>query len=227
VKREYTILVDEREKKPFTFPEHIVCLDPSRDPCRQSGITVRIRTQKRTLKTGDYQIDGNPAVVERKGSIDEITQNLLTPDGRRRFADCCRRLRDGTPRPLLLLEGLVGMPEPKAGKPHPGLAIDALMRILQEYAIGLMVLPTGTAGQRRAAGEWTARWLITQDDHVIRHTHDRREELPPGIVHCGNCSDGAGQDADRNQAGFGSGQHGVRCEPELHQAEVVQQREHG
>jgi hypothetical protein len=224
VKREYTILVDEREKKPFTFPEHIVCLDPSRDPCRQSGITVRIRTQKRTLKTGDYQIDGNPAVVERKGSIDEITQNLLTPDGRRRFADCCRRLRDGTPRPLLLLEGLVGMPEPKAGKPHPGLAIDALMRILQEYAIGLMVLPTGTAGQRRAAGEWTARWLITQDDHVIRDTHDRREELPPGIVHGGDRSDRTSEDADCDEAGVRIGQHGVRRESELPEAEDLQQR---
>ncbi len=199
MKREYTILVDEREKKPFTFPEHIVCLDPSRDPCRQSGITVRIRTQKRTLKTGDYQIDGNPAVVERKGSIDEITQNLLTPDGRRRFAECCRRLRDGTPRPLLLLEGLVGMPEPKAGKPHPGLAIDALMRILQEYAIGLMVLPTSTAGQRRAAGEWAARWLITQEHHVIHHTHDRRQELSEGNVH-GVSSDCPERSVDGGQA---------------------------
>jgi ERCC4-type nuclease len=179
VKREYTILVDEREKKPFTFPEYIVCLDPNKDPCHQSGITVRLRTQKRTMKTGDYALDGGAAVVERKGSLDEITQNLLTPDGRRRFAECCRRLRDETARPLLLLEGLVGTPIIKPGKPHPGLAIDSLMRILQEYAIGLIVLPTSTAGQRRAAGEWAARWLITQEHHVIRHTHDRREELPP------------------------------------------------
>ena len=227
MKREYTILIDEREKKPLTFPEYIVCLDPTRDACHQSGITVRLRTQKRTMKTGDYRIDGHASVVERKGSIDEIAQNLLTPDGRRRFADCCRRLRDETARPLLLLEGLVGTPIIKPGKPHPGLAIDSLMRILQEYAIGLIVLPTSTAGQRRAAGEWAARWLITQEHHVIRHPHDRREELPTGILHGGHGSDRAGQDTDCNQAGLGSGQHGVRREPELFEAEVVQQREHG
>ena len=217
MKREYTLLIDEREKKPFTFPEYMVCLDPSKDPCRQSGITVRIRTQKRTLKTGDYTLDGGAAVVERKGSLNEITQNLLTPDGRRRFADCCRRLRDETARPLLLLEGLVGQPEPKPGKPHPGLAIDSLLRILQEYAIGLIVLPTGTAGQRRAAGEWTARWLITQEHHGIRHPHDRHEELPLRTVH--GVGLGTEPDPHRNEAGISDGQHGVRVEPELHQAQ--------
>jgi hypothetical protein len=186
VKREYTILVDEREKKPFTFPEHIVCMDPTREPWAQQGVTVRLRTQKRTMKTGDYRIDGQPAVVERKGSIDEIAQNLLTPDGRRRFADCCRRLRDDTPRPALLLEGLVGMPVAKAGKPHPGIAIDALMRILQEHGIHLMVLPTGTPGQRRAAGEWAARWLITQEHNVPSPAHDRRQELQHSVVDDGN-----------------------------------------
>ena len=179
MKKEYIILVDEREKKPFTFPEHIVCLDPTRDPCAQRGVTVRLRTQKRTLKTGDYAIDGSTSVVERKGSIDEITQNLLTPDGRRRFTDCCKRLRDTTTRPLLLLEGLVGMPEVKAGKPHPGLAVDSLLRILNEHSIGLMVLPTGTPAQRRAAGEWTARWLITQETrdglHADLHEHHDKQ----------------------------------------------------
>jgi ERCC4-type nuclease len=92
------ILVDEREKKPFTFPEHIVCLDPTKEPWAQRGVTIRLRTQKRTLKTGDYAIDGSNCVVERKGSINEITQNLLTQDGRRRFSDCCKRLRDTTSR---------------------------------------------------------------------------------------------------------------------------------
>lgn len=226
MKREYTILVDEREKKPFTFPEHIVCLDPSKDPCHQSGVTVRLRTQKRTMKTGDYRIEGNPAVIERKGSIDEISQNLLTQDGRRRFTECCRRLRDETPAPIVLLEGLVGMPTIKAGKPHPGLAIDSLMRILQEFAIGLIVLPTSTAGQRRAAGEWAARWLITQEHHVTRTADDRSKELPPGILHGSSHGNSTGQDADWNQASIGNGQHGVRCEPELREAEDLQQHEH-
>lgn len=177
MKKEYTILVDEREKKPLTFPEYIVCLNPGKDPCHQTGTTVRLITQKRTMKTGDYKIDGHPALLERKGSISEISQNLLTSEGRRRFTECCRRLRDESPCPAVMLEGLVIMPEVIAGKPHPGLAIDALLRILNEYRIQLLVLPTSTAGQRRAAGEWTARWLITQEHHGTSPTDNRNQEL--------------------------------------------------
>ena len=177
MKKEYTILVDEREKKPLTFPEYIVCLNPGKDPCHQTGTTVRLLTQKRTMKTGDYKIDGHPALLERKGSISEISQNLLTSEGRRRFTECCRRLRDESPCPAVMLEGLVIMPEVIAGKPHPGLAIDALLRILNEYRIQLLVLPTSTAGQRRAAGEWTARWLITQEHHGTCNTSNRDKEL--------------------------------------------------
>jgi hypothetical protein len=221
VKKEYTILVDEREKKPLTFPEYIVCLNPGKDPCHQTGTTVRLITQKRTMKTGDYKIDGHPALLERKGSISEISQNLLTSEGRRRFTECCRRLRDESPCPAVMLEGLVIMPEVIAGKPHPGLAIDALLRILNEYRIQLLVLPTSTAGQRRAAGEWTARWLITQEHHVTSNTSNRSEELPPSIVHCGNCCNTTSQATDRNQTNLGVGQHCVRSEPELPEAEVV------
>lgn len=76
-----------------------------------------------------------------------------------------------------MLEGLVIMPEVIAGKPHPGLAIDALLRILNEYRIQLLVLPTSTAGQRRAAGEWTARWLITQEHYGTSTTDNGCQEL--------------------------------------------------
>jgi hypothetical protein len=198
VKKEYTILVDEREKKPLTFPEYIVCLNPGKDPCHQTGTTVRLITQKRTMKTGDYKIDGHPALLERKGSISEISQNLLTHEGRRRFTECCRRLRDESPCPAVMLEGLVIMPEVIAGKPHPGLAIDALLRILNEYRIQLLVLPTSTAGQRRAAGEWTARWLITQEHHDTRDPSNGNQELSASIAN--NNSDPASVGTNDSQA---------------------------
>ena len=216
MKKEYTILVDEREKKPLTFPEYIVCLNPGKDPCHQTGTTVRLITQKRTMKTGDYKIDGHPALLERKGSISEISQNLLTHEGRRRFTECCRRLRDESPCPAVMLEGLVIMPEVIAGKPHPGLAIDALLRILNEYRIQLLVLPTSTAGQRRAAGEWTARWLITQEHHGTSTTDNGSKELSSHII-CERSSSTCINN-NRNEASISSGQCDVRCEPELPQA---------
>lgn len=220
VKKEYTILVDEREKKPLTFPEYIVCLNPGKDPCHQTGTTVRLITQKRTMKTGDYKIDGHPALLERKGSISEISQNLLTSEGRRRFTECCRRLRDESPCPAVMLEGLVIMPEVIAGKPHPGLAIDALLRILNEYRIQLLVLPTSTAGQRRAAGEWTARWLITQEHYGTCNTSNRSQELSASQPGGSNREHSPKQDCDRDSASLGIGQRSAGVEPELPEDEA-------
>ena len=223
MKKEYTILVDEREKKPLTFPEYIVCLNPGKDPCHQTGTTVRLITQKRTMKTGDYKIDGHPALLERKGSISEISQNLLTHEGRRRFTECCRRLRDESPCPAVMLEGLVIMPEVIAGKPHPGLAIDALLRILNEYRIQLLVLPTSTAGQRRAAGEWTARWLITQEHHGTSPTDNRHEERP-SITTADNCNNNDSNRSNLSSAtSLGAGVGGIcsGVKPQLPEDESI------
>ena len=105
---EVTVLIDNREKKPLSFPTHLVVLDRKALPTSGKSRTVVVRTQPQTLKTGDYRLVGGTSAIERKGSFAEIANNCLTTDGRRRFLECCRRLRDECRTACILFEGQVG-----------------------------------------------------------------------------------------------------------------------
>ena len=216
---EVTVLIDNREKKPLSFPTHLVVLDRKALPTSGKSRTVVVRTQPQTLKTGDYRLVGGTSAIERKGSFSEIANNCLTTDGRRRFLECCRRLRDECRTACILFEGQVGAFEVQAGLPHPGVAADSLLDIMGEYGLPLMLLPLSTIGQRRAAGEWSLRWLLSQEHHGTRPTHNRCQELSPRIVHVDGSS--ACPNHDANEASViehGSGKCSVRREPELPEA---------
>ena len=167
MQKEIVILVDDREKKPLLFPSTIVMLNPHQPPTSKKQVTVRIAAQKCRLETADYLIQGDDSVggIERKGSISEIAQNCLTKDGRRKFLDCLKRLKDNFKYPILLFEGeihkvqsaRIHIPGPKF---NPGIAVDALMRLTLEYEVPIYLMPCTTIAQRRATGEWAARLLI-------------------------------------------------------------------
>ena len=189
-----TVLIDAREKKPLTFPAHMVVLDRKALPTAGKSRTVTVRTQSETMKTGDYRLVGGKSAIERKGSFEEIANNCLTTDGRRRFMDCCRRLRDECHTACLLFEGAIGGFEVRAGLPHPGVATDALLDIIGEHGLPLMLLPLSTVGQRRAAGEWALRWLLSQERHGTRPAHHGNQELPQADQLHGGSNDGPGGD---------------------------------
>jgi len=167
MKREITILVDDREKKPLAFPSTLVMLNPNQVPERKAQVTIKIETEKARLTTADYLIKGADTVggIERKGSISEIAQNCLTTASRSRFIDCLKRLKDNFKYPILLFEGeihkvqsaRIHIPGPKF---NPGIAVDALMRLTLEYEVPIYLMPCTTIAQRRATGEWAARLLI-------------------------------------------------------------------
>jgi hypothetical protein len=50
--------------------------------------------------------------------------------------------------------------------------------IIGAFGLPLILMPLSTVGQRRAAGEWALRWLISQErSHVIGpdlHKHEQR-----------------------------------------------------
>lgn len=95
------ILRDSREKKPLPFPKtlhtyitrtgkaHLFCV---RDKCV-------------TMPFGDYALEGFEArcTIERKGSVRELQQNLLTDDYKR-FMCAIKRLQDSTKFPIILLD---------------------------------------------------------------------------------------------------------------------------
>lgn len=80
-KHDYTIIVDTREQKPWSFPEHTVAVSK--------------------LDTGDYSIQGLEDVlcIERKRSVSEIANNITE----KRFTDVLSRMSKYR-FPFILLE---------------------------------------------------------------------------------------------------------------------------
>jgi len=163
VQNELTILVDSREKKPLPFPEHLPSLRSDVPALSRSSRTFRLKTEKRTLVTGDYALKGYEVacLIERKGSLAEVAGNCLTADGRRKFTAAMDRLKDACFYPYLLLEGnLLDTLNPTKDLPDPWNAIDSLHRILLERKVGLILLPNTSMSARRAVAEWAARLLV-------------------------------------------------------------------
>lgn len=166
-----TIIVDSREKKPLTFPEHIAVLSPHHLPEQKVQIPYRIRVQTKTIETGDYVLgdDGGVlytmpehplcGVVETKRSMSEVSANLFDPHRRTLFLAQLSRMRARFSKPLLVLEGGYDHLEDDQYV-HPGLAIDGLQRSCMQNGVHLTTIPTNTPRQRRLCGEFVLRWLI-------------------------------------------------------------------
>lgn len=81
LKHDYTIVVDTREQKPWSFPEHTVAVSK--------------------LDTGDYSVQGLEDIlcIERKRSVSEIANNITE----KRFVDVLSRMSKYR-FPFILLE---------------------------------------------------------------------------------------------------------------------------
>ena len=163
MQRDWVIIQDTREKKPLLFPKTLAMWDPATSADRPRNIRVNLHVIREKLDTADYALQGHDksTLIERKGSLREITKNCFHFKDRQRFLDCIKRLRDSCDNPILLLEGTPTlMLKPTKEVPKPHFSVDALLRILMEYKIGFWFIPSTTIANRRAAGEWTARALI-------------------------------------------------------------------
>lgn len=163
--RDFTILIDKREKTPLLFPDHVTILSPHALPHLRKSLLIRLHWEEAHLKTADYGPKGflRRILVERKKHFTELARNCLTREGRRKFTDECQRLRDECDHPYLLVEGTV---------PHllrtyapisdesPWLAVDAYLRLCLEYGIGTIYLPSTSRPQRLQVGEYVAHLLI-------------------------------------------------------------------
>ena len=139
-------------------------LDDTRPAQEKKMVTVELHTVRQKLQTGDYILSGAEAtcIIERKGSVMEIAKNCLDKKDRQRFVRELVRLREETTHPVLVLEG---SPAQLLDEREGAVAADALIRLLQEYGVELLLLPSGIAKHRRALGEWVARLLINRTLH--------------------------------------------------------------
>ena len=127
-------------------------------------VTVELHTVRQKLPTGDYVLSGSESecIIERKGSLLEISKNLFDRKDRQRFIRELVRLKEETSHPVLVLEG---SPAQLLESHEGSIAVDALIRLLQEYGVELLLLPSGITKHRRALGEWVARLLINRTLH--------------------------------------------------------------
>ena len=137
-----TVLVDSREKRPPKFPANIRYVD-------DFGRThlIHIHTESAKLDAGDYLLKEYPdaCIIERKGSVREICQNMLSHD-RKRMRAAIVRLSEACQMPLLLMETSIRsfFPNDPADF-HPTEALDELLRLCLIRGVSIIM-----AGSSRA-----------------------------------------------------------------------------
>lgn len=153
------VLIDKREKLPILFPASLKFW-PDRGLHPE---IIPIRTKRITMDAGDYALKGfeRTCIIERKGSVRELHQNLLTKDWTR-CEEAFNRLAGATADPYLLLE-IPSAEFLRVSKevPHPERVFDILTRLVHDYGFRLWF--TGNCRHprtRRALGEQMIRVML-------------------------------------------------------------------
>jgi len=178
--RSFTIIQDNREKKPLPFPKRIAVLD--------EGWPTHLKTQihdlvvvRKTIPEADYLIEAAEGIIcpsvfgglracpsviiERKASLLELSANLLRSRHRReRFREILSLMRASWTYPILMVEGglstLYNPPLKWDLSVPPSAAVDALLRISCEQGVPVVPIQSGTGKSRLQLGEHIARTLI-------------------------------------------------------------------
>ena len=166
--RDWTIVIDDREKKPLPFPPHLVVADEIGNPC-----TIRLQTITQRIHKGDYYLLGyeRHCIIERKGSLGEVLNNLNNQPSAKRLEDEMLYLRTHCTHPVLLFEGDFAHLNPtlRDGTP-PGAVTYGLLCMLARHRITPLFMTCATLAQRRVFAENTARLLIAGALHCTPHS---------------------------------------------------------
>lgn len=164
VPRKLTVLIDTREKRPILFPETIKWYE-----ARSSrGKLIVLEKKEHRMEAGDYALEGfvPHCLIERKGSLREVHQNLFTRD-HRRAQTAFDRLCEATYNPYLLLDmSPADMWRETDEVTNPEKVFDALMNCVQER--GLRLIYAGNCEHpraRRILGEQMVRLMMA---HAFR-----------------------------------------------------------
>lgn len=170
--KQFQIVIDSREQHPLPIPEVVEWLDPTALPTSAKPVRVRIGLDKRALPAADYILEGDvglvyttgsgrgAGVVERKASIDELSDNVFAPHRRPNFITLLTRMKEQWRYPVLMIEGGLSTLFQISRKHPGGLVIDGLQRLSMEYGVPIIPLDGRGLSQRKYAGEWVARWLL-------------------------------------------------------------------
>lgn len=159
--KKVVVEIDCREKHPLLFPTQLIW---SRG--RGSREMVAVETVGRQLRFGDYRLAQAPnaVVIERKGSLDEIAQNLLTRD-HLRFREAWNRLITGCDYPVLAIDGSIATFDKLRGNYPDSITPEvvqcALWRWVAVHKVPVIWLGnTTTINTRRAVGAQLLRLML-------------------------------------------------------------------
>lgn len=164
VPKSITVIVDTREQRPLLFPDTFEWFS-SRS---STGRTIIVHIEKKCMKTGDYALKGfeDLVLIERKGSVQEIHNNLFTDD-RKRSDSSFERLAKCTTHPYLLLDmSPAAMWKPTKYTVSPQQLFDELMSLTTR--LGIQVWYAGQCKvhkSRRILGEQMIRLMMA---HAFR-----------------------------------------------------------
>ena len=129
--------------------------------------------RKAALKAADYMLDGDPGavyvvqggergagIVERKASIDELSDHVFNPQRRPSFIKLLTRMRECWRHPNLVIEGGLSTLSRPSRKVESGLIIDGLQRLSMEYGVPIQLVDGRGLTQRAFLGEYVVRWLM-------------------------------------------------------------------
>lgn len=169
--RTITVLIDSRERVPLLFPLNLEYHSGPRSRRR----IIEVKTKVCTMLEGDYAIAGleRHCLIERKGSLRELHQNLMTRD-RGRFLKAVQRMVDATRVPYLLLDmSPADMFRASKHVENPYRVFDCLTQVVAQY--GLRMWYAGNCKHHMARRNLGSQVLRV----ILAHAYSRR---PGGTV---------------------------------------------
>ena len=158
-----TVLIDEQEKKhkALLFPKTVRWLDQD-----GQAYLIQVKPERRHLKTADYVLARWPkkCMVEKKGSIRELHNNLFTKD-RSRQNRALDRLVSEAEYPVLLCDfGYQQAFQETDHVENPSRVVDRLFQVVRDRGLYLLWLSNpGSPAARRRVGEIVLRLMLTFD----------------------------------------------------------------
>ena len=161
------VLVDSREKFPLLFPASVLWY-PTR--AARPHYLINIVPETKRMSEGDYAMKGyeDVCLIERKGSLSELSSNLCSKDYKRAHSAFVRLTKACTHPYLLLEETPAGiLPTTyKHDRPTPDRVVDAFFREVSELKIPLIFAGRARSpGHRRRLGHMVLKIMI---GHVMK-----------------------------------------------------------
>lgn len=129
-----------------------------------------VRTQRKVLPAGDYALAGfeDRCIIERKGSLKELAQNLLSDDWERANR-AFGKLASATENPYLMLECTPAeLRTAERYVQEPERVVDALAALIERFGFRLLLCGSvKTVQQKRTVGELMTRLMLAHAYHKV------------------------------------------------------------